>query len=106
MKVERVTEMINGRERRRARVTCDCGEVFTIYSDPEACPRCGADYNLTGQRLAPRSQWGEETGETLADILGPEPVEFSEGLAGYEARNRWARDYDELNGAPEGEYDR
>lgn len=35
------------------------------------CDKCGADYNLSGQRLAPRSQWGEETGETLADILGP-----------------------------------
>lgn len=32
---------------------------------------CGADYNSFGQRLAPRSQWGEETGESLADILGP-----------------------------------
>lgn len=30
---------------------------------------CGADYNSAGQLLAPRSQWGEETGESLADIL-------------------------------------
>ena len=31
---------------------------------------CGADYNGSGQLLAPREQWGEETGESLADILG------------------------------------
>jgi len=30
---------------------------------------CGIDYNSAGQELAPRSQWGEETGETAADIL-------------------------------------
>jgi hypothetical protein len=30
---------------------------------------CGADYNMSGQMLAPREQWGEETGETVADIL-------------------------------------
>ena len=27
------------------------------------CPKCQADYNWNGSRLAPRSQWGEETGE-------------------------------------------
>lgn len=26
------------------------------------CP-CGLEYNLAGQELAPRSQWGYETGE-------------------------------------------
>jgi hypothetical protein len=31
---------------------------------------CGADYNMSGQLLAHRSQWGEETGESLSDILG------------------------------------
>jgi hypothetical protein len=30
---------------------------------------CGADYNMSGQLLADRSQWGEETGEHLSDIL-------------------------------------
>lgn len=52
---------------------CPCGEElhahigqFTI-----TCDRCGADYNSAGQRLADRSQWGEETGETYADIVGP-----------------------------------
>ena len=31
--------------------------------------RCGADYNMSGQLLGPREFWGEETGESLADIL-------------------------------------
>ncbi len=30
---------------------------------------CGADYNMSGQELASRSQWGEETGESVADIM-------------------------------------
>ena len=32
---------------------------------------CGRDYNGSAQLLAPREQWGEETGETLADIMNP-----------------------------------
>jgi len=34
--------------------SCDCG--------------CGAEFNGSGQRLADRSQWGEETGEHPADL--------------------------------------
>ena len=30
---------------------------------------CEADYSSTGQLLAPRSQWGWDTGESLSDIL-------------------------------------
>ena len=30
---------------------------------------CGADYNMSGQLLAPREQWGIETNESLTDIL-------------------------------------
>jgi hypothetical protein len=32
-------------------------------------------------------------------------MEFSESPKGYEARDKWARKYDELNGAPENEGD-
>ncbi len=42
----------------------------------------------------------------LALDRGREPVEFSESRAGYRARERWARAYDRLNGAPENEGDR
>jgi hypothetical protein len=31
--------------------------------------RCGRDYNSSGQLLAPREQWGWDTGESLSDIL-------------------------------------
>lgn len=43
---------------------CICGKEFEIY-DPFAtpCPVCNREYNGCGQMLAPRSQWGEETGE-------------------------------------------
>ena len=48
---------------------CDeCGAE--VYLDGFTCTcDCGADYNSAGQRLAPREQWGEETGESLSDIL-------------------------------------
>jgi hypothetical protein len=48
---------------------CDCGAIVYIAGRDETCERCGADYNASGQRLAPRSQWGEETGETYGDIV-------------------------------------
>jgi hypothetical protein len=47
---------------------CDCGAEVVL--DGFTCPcECGRDYNSSGQLLAHRSQWGEETGEELADIL-------------------------------------
>ena len=33
-------------------------------------------------------------------------MEFLESQRGYQARERWARYYDSLNGAPEGDWDR
>ena len=65
-------------------VRCDCYNVVTIDDCmTNTCTRCGADYNGNGSQLAPREQWGEETGETYADIEGPgsrhDP--FGEGLA-------------------------
>jgi len=45
------------------------------------------------------------TGELAVDG-GTSPVEFTETCRGYRARDRWARRYDELNGAPEGDWDR
>ncbi len=46
-----------------------CGAIVELGHFTCTCPGCGADYNWGGQRLAPRSQWGEETGESLSDIL-------------------------------------
>ena len=45
-----------------------CGREVELFGFTNSCD-CGADYNSGGQRLAERSQWGEETGESLGDIL-------------------------------------
>jgi hypothetical protein len=45
----------------------DCGEVVELSHFTNPC-ECGADYNMSGQRLAPRHLWGEETGEHPADV--------------------------------------
>ena len=55
---------------------CDCGEEVYLDGFTNTCYECGADYNMSGQRLAPREQWGEETGESLADIIGPYREEY------------------------------
>ena len=47
---------------------CGCGREVALRGFTNTC-QCGADYNQSGQRLAAREGWGEETGETAADIL-------------------------------------
>lgn len=42
---------------------CDCGCEVRLERFTNTCDKCNADYNTAGQRLAPREQWGEETGE-------------------------------------------
>jgi hypothetical protein len=44
-------------------VKCSCGRMIGCYNFTNTCS-CGADYNFSGSKLAPRSQWGEETGES------------------------------------------
>lgn len=46
----------------------DCGDKVELSGFTNTC-ECGADYNMSGQRLAPREQWGEETNETADEIL-------------------------------------
>jgi hypothetical protein len=48
---------------------CTCGRLVPFNHCTNTCD-CGRDYNSSGQELAPRSQWGEETGESqLPDTL-------------------------------------
>ncbi len=47
---------------------CYCGRTVSLGCFTNTC-RCGRDYNMNGSLLAPRSCWGEETGETALDIL-------------------------------------
>ena len=48
---------------------CACGCEVELDRFTNTCARCERDYNSAGQELAPRDQWGEETGEYLGDIL-------------------------------------
>lgn len=48
---------------------CDCGCSVTLGRFTCTCERCGTDYNSAGQRLAPREDWGSETGEHWSDII-------------------------------------
>lgn len=62
-------------------IRCDCGGTLDLEGFTNTCPKCSADYNWNGQRLAPRSQWGEETGESLADIMGGRRPSLGDDLA-------------------------
>lgn len=53
-----------------------------------------AGERLTGELALPEGD--KDTGS----------AEWSESAAGDRARERWARRYDDLNGAPEGDWDR
>ena len=47
---------------------CVCGRrVVITRSWTNVCAGCGREYNGSGQLLADRSFWGEETGESLGD---------------------------------------
>lgn len=47
---------------------CPCGRHVELANFTNTCD-CGRDYNMSGQELAPRAQWGEETGEHYTDLL-------------------------------------
>ena len=58
------------RWRQPALIRCDCrGATVELAGFTNTCTRCGRDYDSGGSLLAPREQWGEETGESLAEIL-------------------------------------
>lgn len=46
-----------------------CGEWLECTRFTNTCGNCNADYNMSGHMLAPREQWGEDTGESILDIL-------------------------------------
>ena len=52
-------------------IQCDCRREVELDDAWLNTCECGRDYSGNGDLLAPRSQWGEETGESLADIIGP-----------------------------------
>lgn len=49
---------------------CECGgRVYLQMSLTNTCDGCGREYNSSGQLLAPRNQWGWDTGESEAEIM-------------------------------------
>jgi hypothetical protein len=60
---------------------CPCGQKVYLSGFTNTC-NCGRDYNMSGQELAPRSQWGEETGESVQDILNIDARTPEENLDG------------------------
>lgn len=53
---------------KRGWILCHCGKPVSLQGFTNTC-ECGVDYNMSGSELAPRSQWGYETGETADEIL-------------------------------------
>lgn len=49
-----------------AELKCTCGDIVILQHFTNTCA-CDKDYNSLGQELAPRSQWGCETGEHWTD---------------------------------------
>ena len=82
-----------------------CAAYVCINCDTHiALERCFCGWSRHGDD-------GRKELEDMGETIDPEPelapaVEFTESSEGYEARNRWAEHYDDLNGAPEGEWDR
>ncbi len=86
---------------------------FNRYCGAYICHRCDTHVGLARCFCG----WARDGGngrhqlEDMGETIEPEPeigpaFEFTESPRGYEARNRWAEGYDDLNGAPEGEWDR
>ena len=71
----------NGRRITPSEGEC-CGEKMSLGNFTNTCRNCGADYNSAGQLLAPREQWGEETGESLSDILSIDYTDTDDLLEG------------------------
>lgn len=70
MAQERIVRMTreDGVEVSRVAIDCPCGTPILCahFTNPR---KCGKDYNFSGQLLAPRECWGEETGESASDIM-------------------------------------
>lgn len=59
-----------------------CSEELPCPNFTNVCPICGSSYNWAGQLLAPRDCWGEETGESVEDILAIDSMTIDECFDG------------------------
>lgn len=55
--------------RHPAIIRCPCGKAVSLDDAWLNICSCGRDFDGAGNVLAPRSQWGEETGESLAEMM-------------------------------------
>lgn len=61
-----VEDLGDGLLRRTPIVRCGCGSSVECWDSwANQCDSCGTEYNGSGQQLADRYFWGEETGETF-----------------------------------------
>ena len=51
-----------------AQIKC-CNDWLSLGNFTNTCGDCGADYNGSGQLLAARHNWGEETGEHWSECV-------------------------------------
>jgi len=58
----------SGRRDEPAVGRCSCGREVFLEFFTNSC-ECGLEYNSSGQQLASREQWGEETGEHPLDCV-------------------------------------
>jgi len=65
-KIDDQFESLEWKRHKRGYIKCSCGKMVACNAFTNTC-ECGVDYNFAGERLAPRSQWGEETGENWTD---------------------------------------
>ena len=65
---EAVYDETTGRLIEHAVGKCFCGKEVLLEGFTCLC-ECGRDYNSSGQLLAPREHWGEETGEHWTECL-------------------------------------
>ena len=63
---------VRGREREVTVVKCDCGEKICCPEFTQTCS-CGADYNMSGQRLAPKTKKGPSWRAKQRIIAQPAP---------------------------------
>jgi hypothetical protein len=68
-RVEDVPSRYGGTYPRQTTEILCCGEWLSCERFTTTCTHCAADYNMSGARLAPREQWGEETGEHWTECI-------------------------------------
>jgi len=67
--IDRGVQVYNNSYREPAIGLCECGEEVVLHGFTNTCENCNRDYNSAGQELAPREQWGYETGEHWTDCI-------------------------------------